>query len=679
MRVIKSKITLVLICCLLFLLTVCFAPTFSAYLMGVNAWISPIDSSMFCSIPNIYFYLTSILTLISLSLIVLAYIKKGLYRYIAMYLAISFAVFLCALTISDMVFNFVQKAYSVTLNPFYTLLTWFNLPSHSQSIYTICIFISITITMLLLLLLNQSGYTALGDARFATPVDAKKAGLFNIYGILLGKYWGKILSVGGFEHVLGFAPTGSGKTSAIAIPNLLTWQGSCIANDLKLTLWETTKAYREEKLNQKCFLFSPTNTIKKTHRYNPLSVIRIDACYLVADCQRLSHLLVPHQPKESPMWGQLARQLLVALLIYIKVAEGLKATLSQLNAILKQDNLKDWLESLNTLPDLPAAFYEGVQTFLSQPDKTRGSTLATLNAQFELYGDPNIAYATSTCDFDIHALRKEKTTIYIGIPANDLTRLAPLITIFWEQVIYAMLSHIPKENEPVSLLCLMDEFGALSRMNVLRHGLKLLREYRVRCVLLIQQLAQLKEHYTQDEAQTFLSITTKVAFKPDSLEDAEYLSKLMGNKTQKVKSGSSSAHETGGSSTKSYNYQAVPLMRADKLMRIQKNQALIIKTGYRPVLAKQYRWYKEAQRYLLAVKLSLPRETVGLITERFCRSMLPFNCYCIKLYQRLISIDFALNSRKALVWIFSRTQIFRTPLALRSILYSTFSCADTCA
>ena len=120
-------------------------------------------------------------------------------------------------------------------------------------------------------------------------------------------------------------------------------------------------------------------------------------------------------------------------------------------------------------------------------------------------------------------------------------------------------------------------------------------------------------------------------------------------------------------------------MRADKLMRIQKNQALIIKTGYRPVLAKQYRWYKEAQRYLLAVKLSLPRETVGLITERFCRSMLPFNYYCIKLYQRLISIDFALNSRKALVWIFSRTQMFRTPLALRSILYSTFSCADTCA
>ncbi|MAZ40042.1 MAG: hypothetical protein CMF49_07955 [Legionellales bacterium] len=600
MRAINSKITLTLISCFFLLLTLCFAPTFSAYLMGVNTWVSPVHSNIFFSIPNIYFYITAILALTSISIIALAYMKKGIYRYIAMYLMIVLVSFLCALIVSDLVFNFIQKAYSVTLNPFYALLAWFNLPAHSQSIYIVCLTLCIIATALLLFFLNQSGYTELGDARLATPVDAYRAGLLLHSGIMVGKHWGQALRVGGFEHVLGFAPTGSGKTSAIAIPNLLTWHGSCIANDLKLTLWETTKAYREEKLNQKCFLFSPTDTTKKTHRYNPLSAIRTDSCYLVADCQRLSHLLVPHQHKESPMWGQLARQLLVALLIYIKVTDGCKATLSQLNAILKQKNLVAWLKITNDEDGLPEAFYKNSQTFLSQPEKTQGSTLATLNAQFELYGDPNIAYATSACDFDIHALRKEKITIYIGIPANDLTRLAPLITIFWEQVIYAMLSHIPKKNEPVPLLCLMDEFGALSRMDVLRNALKLLREYRVRCVLLIQQLAQLKEHYTQDEAQTFLSITTKVAFKPDSLEDAEYLSKLLGNKTLKVKSGSNSAHESGGSSTKSYNYQAVPLMRADKLMRIRKNQALIIKSGHMPILAKQYRWYKEAQRYLLA-------------------------------------------------------------------------------
>lgn len=67
-----------------------------------------------------------------------------------------------------------------------------------------------------------------GNAKFANQNDIKKAGLFANKGILLGKAFGKDLMLDGYEHVILFAPTGTGKTTSITIPNLLQWHESCI-------------------------------------------------------------------------------------------------------------------------------------------------------------------------------------------------------------------------------------------------------------------------------------------------------------------------------------------------------------------------------------------------------------------------------------------------------------------
>lgn len=98
--------------------------------------------------------------------------------------------------------------------------------------------------------------------------------------------------------------------------------------------------------------------------------------------------------------------------------------------------------------------------------------------------------ATSKTDFDLSKLRSEKITIYIGFTDDDMERLAPLLTLFWQQLISVMIRKIPDEKEePYPLLCLMDEFSSLGRIERLRRSLKLLREYRVRCILMLQYIA----------------------------------------------------------------------------------------------------------------------------------------------------------------------------------------------
>jgi len=157
-----------------------------------------------------------------------------------------------------------------------------------------------------------------------------------------------------------------------------------------------------------------------------------------------------------------------------------------------------------------------------------------------------------------------------------------------------MIQNVPDpKDEPYPMLCLIDEFSSLGRIERLRRSLKLLREYRVRCVLMLQYIAQTYEQYSHDEAKAFTNIKTKIAFAAEDLQDAEYISKLLGTRTVKVGAGSSSSQTQGYSESSSYNYQAVPLLRPDEVMRLPREVNLIMRTGVAPVRAGQFVWYKE--------------------------------------------------------------------------------------
>lgn len=86
---------------------------------------------------------------------------------------------------------------------------------------------------MLFILLIGKGFSAktkaekiFGHAHFANAFEIQKAELYADHGLILGKAYGKTLKLPGFEGALVVAPTGSGKTAAIAIPNLLEWTDS---------------------------------------------------------------------------------------------------------------------------------------------------------------------------------------------------------------------------------------------------------------------------------------------------------------------------------------------------------------------------------------------------------------------------------------------------------------------
>ena len=117
------------------------------------------------------------------------------------------------------------EGIQITPYPWYSYILIEHLPHNTLAYqhFIITLMASYVVVSGLLPVLFFSKYftkdTTFGDAHFASPFEIKKAGLYDDDGIILGKAYGKTLKLPGFESVLVTAPTGSGNTTSIAIPN----------------------------------------------------------------------------------------------------------------------------------------------------------------------------------------------------------------------------------------------------------------------------------------------------------------------------------------------------------------------------------------------------------------------------------------------------------------------------
>lgn len=432
-----------------------------------------------------------------------------------------------------------------------------------------------------------------GNAHFASFSEARKAGLFSKKGILLGKKWGKFLCIGGHEHVIVFAPSGSGKTRGVSIPNLLTWQDSIICSDVKLELYKTTAEFRK-KHGQKCYLWNPGSQDGKTNRYNPLGLIKDNKITRVDDAQKIASIFIPDNPRTDPIWYTLPRTLFVALILYVLDTKGIPNTIGAIMRLVKSTpNFTDFLlEVLSERTDLDPVCRNNFHLFLQLPEKTQGSILAAFLSHFELFDNELIDQATSSSDFDIRNLRKEPMTIYVGITNDNLTRLAPLTSVFYQQVIDVMTRNEPDKNEPYSVLFLMDEFAALKKMDTFEKNMGLFRSYHLRVLTIVQDLSQLKREYGEEGAKIFINSKVKIAFTQNDLETAKWISDIVGCKTIRIKN-TSQRTQNIFDKTESTILSGQSLLSPQNVLSLSSNKALLIMEGYSPVICQKTFWDKE--------------------------------------------------------------------------------------
>lgn len=369
-----------------------------------------------------------------------------------------------------------------------------------------------------------------GDSRWANSKDVKKMGLRSKNGVLLGSFEKKFMVADGYQHILLFAPTGSGKGVGFVIPNLLFWRDSVIVHDIKLENYELTSGWRRNNLKQKVFLWNPADPDGISHCYNPMDWISKKPGQMVDDVQKICNFLLP----EQEFWQNEARALLTGVMLYLVTAPNTTRTLGEVVRTLRSDdvvyNLAVVLDTVGK--QIHPVAYMNIASYLQKPDKERGSVTSTANSSLELWANPLIDATTATSDFNLHNFKKTPHTCYVGLTPDNISRLKPLMNMFYQQAAAFFTARLPQPDEKFGVLMMMDEFPTLGKMEQFLAGIAYFRGYRVRLFLIIQDTEQLKGIYEESGMNSFLSNATyRITFAANNMETANLISQLLGNKT----------------------------------------------------------------------------------------------------------------------------------------------------
>lgn len=457
-----------------------------------------------------------------------------------------------------------------------------------------------------------------GDARFARKREIRAAGLLGEQGIILGRIGRRCLMLAGQQGVALAAPPRSGKGVGVVVPNALNWPGSLVCIDIKRENWTLTAGYRS-KSGQSCYLFDPFAEDGRTAAWNPFFYVSGEPQRRINDLQRIGEMLYPDPPNVDPFWTASARSLFLGIALYLFETPSLPRTIGE---VLRQGMASDdegfgqhWkriIEGRNSGRfTLSSECVRALYDVIDLAPVTASSIRKTFTSRLDLWLNPMLDAATSDNDFDLRTLRERPMSIYVGVNPDDLHRLRPVLSLFFQQAIGLQTRELPERNLRLKhqVMMLLDEFTALGRIPIIAEAISYLPGYNVRVVLVIQTPAQLREVYGANASETMLkSLAARVVFAPKDYGDAREISDELGFTTVNVKTLSrprfslfdSKARRSGSVSV---SEQRRALLLPQEVKEIGTEEALIFYEGLPPIRCRKIRYYQDAR---LASRLCAP-------------------------------------------------------------------------
>ncbi len=338
-----------------------------------------------------------------------------------------------------------------------------------------------------------------------------------------------------YEHLLLVAPTGAGKTSGVILPNLLAEPGtrSLVITDPKRELLrKSTPAlltrYPRERVWTLDFLDPALS-----RGYNPLAYVT-DAA--TADLFAQTWVRNTGESKDA-FWSNAARTLIGAAALHLVATEPeITPPLIALAELLCGNPAEAVSMQLRESP-VPEVrrLARGFLANMAKNERLLGSVFTELPPRFTCLNLPPVCAVTGTNEIDFARLAHEPTALYLALDPQYSRTLAPLTACFFLHF-FTTLTNIAKAAPsgalPVPVLAYLDEFGTVGHIPEFASRMATVRSAGIGCLLVVQDLAQLKKAYGEEDADTILSnSTTKLCLGRVTHDDAEYFSKLAGTAT----------------------------------------------------------------------------------------------------------------------------------------------------
>lgn len=232
-------------------------------------------------------------------------------------------------------------------------------------------------------------------------------------------------------------------------------------------------------------------------------------------------------------------------------------------------------------------------------ENTRAGVMTSFRSRLELWNNPLVDAATSANDFDLRDVRKKRMSIYLGVTPDNLDRMAPLLNLFFQQLIDLNTRELPEFNPALKYQCLLlpDEFTAMGKIGVLSKGISYIAGYGLRMLPIIQSPAQLVEVYGQQLAETFTTNhALQIVFPPKAseLKTAKDISEWLGFQTVKgVSESRGKSLFSKREKSESHSDQRRALLLPQEITSLGRERQLVVVEDCPPILADKIRYFAD--------------------------------------------------------------------------------------
>ncbi len=430
------------------------------------------------------------------------------------------------------------------------------------------------------------------------------------HDILLGRdYWSDgYRKFGGTENVGVYASTRKGKTSGFTIPNSFAWPGSLVVLDIKREAFNATAGYRQA-MGQDVYLFDPAAEDRRSHRWDPFAGVWREGDDRFGQISRIAHQLFP-EPQlgrgsdNTKHWEDLSRNAFIAVATLLAETPKEDMTISNIRRIFTRgDEGMGWLsrtliERRKSRRPYSREVADGITDYVQSDIRTVSSIRTGVSGRLGLWADPQVTAVTATSDFSLSDLRRRPMTIYVAVNLGDIPRMAPLLRLFFHQLITSNTDRTPSQDHDIrsQTLVLLDEFARLGRMDSLAHAAATISGYGMRVAYIVQNKAQIRELYGEHGASDiFDNLGAEIIFGTGDHALALDVEKRLGDNTVNVITKNRPSWFPSfklSRQTDAEHPHRRPLLLAQEVLQMPPDEMILIRPGMvGPGQLRKIRWW----------------------------------------------------------------------------------------
>ena len=428
------------------------------------------------------------------------------------------------------------------------------------------------------------------------------------------------------KNILIVGGSGAGKTQYFVRPNLMQMSSSFIVTDPKGEVLKTCGEFlKRNGYNVICLNLINEHEMKKSNHYNPFRYL-----HTMTDIDRLVNNFIknttpPDAQKGEPIWENGEKLLLSAICKYVFLesddksfrevmrllrkaefrenARGQKED-SELDILMQEiedrDKMKNYLEKGVNECNHPAVIdYNKVMR--GAADTVR-SFIVSLNTRMGFMQNEVLLDLLSDDEMNLQEIGagvgydgKTKTALFCLIPDSDNTYnsiVGMLYTQAFQELYYYADFMTEKRRLPIHVTFMLDEFANVALPDEYLRLLSTMRSREISSIIIIQNLAQIKKMYPNDEWETIPgNCDTLIFLGGKESSTHKYISEELGEGTYDKKNFSISKGQMSNTSN-SFDKYGRKLLNPDEVGRLDPDTCIIMIRGQLPIFDKKINTFK---------------------------------------------------------------------------------------